>query len=143
MRFRSIKESEIKVQKLLDQALAEKLDRDQTLDAVKGVVKNMWLPLDDVALGMANAKELAIELNRLNRGQIDECRKHARQMENFGKELSAWSENMLIKIAEQSLEGETEKQHATSAFLRAMVHAFEQSNFFDLLAAADFPPGTV
>ncbi len=127
---------------MLDRSLEEKLDREQTMDAIKTIIKEMWVATDDWNSVKVAGKEMMATIHGMPRENLDKCQKHTRQTGHFSQELLAWSEKMLFKIAEDSIQGEMEKRNVTFAFLNAMIHAFEQSNLVDLMAAVDFPPKT-
>ncbi len=110
------------------------------MDAIKTLVKEMWGARDDLNPLLVAGKEMAATIRGMPAENLNKCDKHINRTIKFGDELCAWSEKMLIKIAEESIQGEMEKGNITSAFLRAMIHAFEQSNLTDLLATVYFPP---
>jgi hypothetical protein len=130
-----MREAEIKVQHVLDKALKEKVDRKQTLDAIEEIIKEIPYSVTNPTCALKTWAEFVIEQLHASKEQKVEASKFLKKTSSFETELVIWSRIILSKIAEESLDGKLEKRNATSAFYRAMIHAFLQSNFVDLMAA--------
>ena len=131
--LRTCKEGEVKARIVLDKALKEKFDREQTMNAIEEVLKELKVKLCDKEFDFTILKEMQPEINRMTREQLLKSREYLDQISGFENKLLWWSRKIFKKMAEESFEGNLEKRNDACAFFRAMIHVFQQPNFSAIL----------
>ena len=121
---------------MLDRALEKKFDREQTMDAIKEVLKELETKVNNEEFDNNLLRELQYETNRMTREQLKTAIEFGKKLSGFEDELFFWTWEIFKKMAEESFEGNVEKRNDKSAFFRAMIHVFQQPNLFDILVAA-------
>ena len=121
---------------MLDRALEKKFDREQTMDAIKEVLKELETKVNNEESDNNLLRELQYETNRMTREQLKTAIEFGKKLSGFEDELFFWTWEIFKKMAEESFDGNVEKRNDKSAFFRAMIHVFQQPNLFDILVAA-------
>ena len=121
---------------MLDRALEKKFDREQTMDAIKEVLKELETKVNNEESDNNLLRELQYETNRMTREQLKTAIEFGKKLSGFEDELFFWTWEIFKKMAEESFDGNVEKRNDKSAFFRAMIHVFQQPNLFDILIAA-------
>ena len=121
---------------MLDRALEKKFDREQTMDAIKEVLKELEIKVNNEEFDNNLLRELQYETNRMTREQRKTAIEFGKKLSGFEDELFFWTWEIFKKMAEESFDGNVEKRNDKSAFFRAMIHVFQQPNLFDILVAA-------
>ena len=121
---------------MLDRALEKKFDREQTMDAIEEVLKELETKANNEEFDNKLLRELQYETSRMTREQLKTAKEFFNKLSGFEDELFFWTWEIFKKMAEESFEGNVEKRNDRSAFFRAMIHVFQQPNLFDILVAA-------
>ena len=121
---------------MLDRALEKKFDREQTMDAIKEVLKELETKVNNEEFDNNLLRELQYETNRMTREQLKTAIEFGKKLSGFEDKLFFWTWEIFKKMAEESFDGNVEKRNDKSAFFRAMIHVFQQPNLFDILVAA-------
>ena len=128
-------EGEIKAMNILDRALKEKIDEDQTIIKIKEVMREYLIRFR--MSGDKTVKELEMEECRMGHvtpEQIMMWMNYGKHIKSFIIEMLSFSFDMFIKIAAESFRNEIKKRNETSLFFRTTIQAFQQANMFELMS---------
>ena len=125
------KEGEIKAMNILDRALKEKLDEDQTIEEIQEVMRE-YLIRFRMSLDQFE-EELRTDTPRMTPEQEILWKNYSKQITSFNNEMVLFSIEDFIKMIAESFDNQIEKRNDTCAFFRTTIQAFEQTNFVELM----------
>ena len=120
---------------ILNRALKEKIDEDQTIIKIKEVMREYL-----IRFRMSGDKTLKVlEMEECRMGhvtpeQIMMWMNYCEQIKSFISEMLLFSFDMFIKIAAESFRNEIKKRNEISLFFRTTIQAFQQANMFELMS---------